>query len=150
MEPSEVRQKVLNDHQGLRGRLEGVERLARGVAEGESAQVEELRREATELLRVLTAHMSWEDSYLGPALREADAWGPERVARFDQDHVQQRREIEELLERLSDGRQPASPLARRVLEWIRDLYADMREEEAAFLDPNVLRDDVVGIDVETG
>jgi iron-sulfur cluster repair protein YtfE (RIC family) len=149
MEPSEVRRRVLRDHQSLCQRVEQVESLAEEVIGG--GQAPDGLCEATgELLRALTDHMSWEDRHLVPALRDADAWGPERVARFEAEHLQQRTQLAELLEGLEDRSQPPQALAHRVLEWLSDLHADMDEEESAFLDRDLLRDDVIGIDVESG
>jgi len=150
MQPSEVRARVLRDHQSLRQRVDELEALAEEVIGGGQSPVGRLRQSATELLHALTTHMSWEDRYLVPALRDADAWGPERVARFEAEHAQQRVELQSLLEGLGDQSQPPAFLASRVLEWLNELHADMQEEEEAFLDKKVLRDDVIGIDVETG
>lgn len=150
MQPSQVRARVLQDHESLRQRMEEIERLAEAVLGGERAPAGKLRQAATELLVVLTDHMGWEDRYLVPALRDADAWGPERVARFEADHEHQREELRRLLAGLEEPRQPAANLASSILQWLNTLHEDMREEEAAFLDKKVLRDDVIGIDVETG
>ena len=150
MEPSEVRRRVLKDHDMLRGRIESLERLAERAVSGARVTSDALRTSATELLAALRTHMAWEDRYLAPALRDADAWGPERVAQFARDHRQQRADIEHLLESLADREEPGAFLASRLLDWIHELHADMLDEEQAFLDPRVLRDDVVGIDVETG
>jgi iron-sulfur cluster repair protein YtfE (RIC family) len=150
MQPSEVRERVLHDHQSLRQRVDELESLAEEVIGSGRSPVGKLRQAATELLHALTRHMAWEDLHLVPALRDADAWGPERVARFEAEHEQQRADLRELLAGLEDQDQPPALLASRVLEWVIDLHADMQEEEEAFLDKKVLRDDVIGIDVETG
>ena len=150
MKPSEIRDRVLHDHGSLRQRVEEVEHLAEQVIGSGQSPVGRLRQAATELLNALITHMAWEDRYLVPALRDADAWGPERVARFEAEHEQQRHHLQSLLSGLENQRQPAAFLASRVLEWLNELHADMQEEEEAFLDKRVLRDDVIGIDVETG
>ena len=94
--------------------------------------------------------MQWEDLYLAPALEDADAWGPERKALLARDHLEQRAELATLVVRLEDPGERAGPLAESVLDWIQRLHRDMEEEEAGFLSESILRDDVVGIDVEGG
>lgn len=150
MQPSEVRERVLHDHQKLRARVERLERLARAVIEGDQGRVEELRDCADLLLARLAEHMRWEDLYLAPALEEADAWGPERAMVLAEDHREQRVVLQGLIERLTDPEEPAPDLAEILLEWVERLHRDMEDEEACFLDPRILRDDVVAIDVETG
>lgn len=150
MDPSEVRARVLADHERLRQGLAEVEHLAEEVIGSGQGLIGNLRQAAIDLLESLAAHMSWEDLYLAPALKDADAWGPERLARLEAEHRQQREELQELLAALEEQHRPATVLASRVLEWANTLHADMEEEEASFLDPKVLRDDVVAIDVETG
>lgn len=150
MRPSQVRERVLRDHGKLRGRIGELERTARSVIAGERRQLGGLRARAEDLLALLTTHMGWEDRYLAPALEDADAWGPERAALLADDHAEQRAYLTRLIQALQDPQRPPNVLAASVLEWVGRLYRDMEQEEAFFLDPDVLRDDVVGINVETG
>lgn len=149
MQPSEVRRRVLRDHDQLRRQIEDVSRLASDVITRD-VDVGGLRAAAAALLASLAEHMKWEDRYLAPALENADAWGPERVALLSEDHRNQREFLSELVDRLHDTASRPLELAAGLLEWIDSLHRDMEEEEAAFLDPDILRDDIVGIDVETG
>ena len=55
-----------------------------------------------------------------------------------------------ILERLRDPRRPAVMVAGDVTGLVELLREDMQEEERDLLDPRVLRDDVIGIDVESG
>lgn len=150
MRPSEVRDRVLHDHVGLRRRVDEIERLAKAVIANERHHIGGLRVYAKDLLGVLAEHMRWEDLYLAPALEDADAWGPERAELLAEDHREQREFLTSLVERLQDQRQPPVALAANLLELVERLRRDMEEEEAFFLDPDVLRDDVVGINVEAG
>jgi hypothetical protein len=93
--------------------------------------------------------MRWEESYLLPALREADAWGEERAARLIRDHREQRELFDFLNARLRDEAQPAALVARDVNHLVALLRDDMREEEAELLDERVLRDDIVAVDALT-
>jgi len=143
-----VRRRVLEDHERLRGELERLEGLAEQILR--EAEAEMLRAESEQFLERLLRHMRWEESYLLPALLDADAWGRERAARLERDHREQRELFAFILERLRDGARPTAVVARDVCNLVDLLRDDMREEEQDLLDERVLRDDVVGIDVETG
>ena len=151
MRPSEVRERVLGDHEAIRERLGRLETLLDRVHQGSrEADWSELRRVALELLERLRTHMRWEDRYLIPALREADAWGEERAARLRADHGAQRDQHSDFDQRLSDRACPNSRVASDVSRLIELLREDMREEERDLLDARVLRDDVIAIDAEAG
>lgn len=150
MQPSEVRERVLHDHVALRELIERMESLARQVVEGRAHSTADLCGVAERLLSTLLRHMDWEDRQLVPVLAESDAWGPERARQLSAEHLGQREQLGAALAGLGDRTRPATELARSLLELAHTLLRDMEEEESAFLDPGVLRDDVVGIDVETG
>ena len=150
MEPSEVRVRILGDHERLRNDLVRVEGFAREILEGLRTPIVALRTEAEELLNRLFVHMRWEESYLLPALRDADAWGAERAELLGRDHRAQRDMLEFALARLRDVVPPPASVARDILYLVDRLREDMRVEEQDILDERVLRDDVVGIAVETG
>ncbi len=150
MRPSEVRRRILKDHETLRGMLASVEGLGREVVEGERAHLGALRVEGEALHEYLLAHMGWEDRYLAPALRAADAWGKERAAALDHDHKEQRELLAYTLAGLRDYSRPAVMLARSMVDLVRMLREDMDDEERTLLDERVLRDDVIAIDLEAG
>ena len=99
---------------------------------------------------MLARHMRWEDRHLGPALLDADAWGEERLARLRGDHREQREILAHSLERLRDSNRPGVLVTSDLRDLILMLRDDMEEEERDLLDPRVLRDDVVAIDLEAG
>jgi len=150
MRASEVRRRVLADHESLRARLDEIEDLVGVVSGGNVERELSLRMRAVELLDALETHMQWEERFLVPVLAECDAWGPERVERFHGEHREQREVLRHLLGLLGDNGRPPSLMARSVQDFAVLLRADMDDEEGAFLDPCVVRDDVVGVDVETG
>ena len=149
MKPSEVRERTLRDHEGLRIALDRLERCCREAARGDSLPAGQLREAAHALMIDVDRHMRWEERHLEPALREADAWGNERADRMRSDHREQRETLGHVLTNLRDSSRPPA-LAPMLLDLITLLRDDMAEEEDLLLDPRVLRDDVVGIDVETG
>jgi hemerythrin-like domain-containing protein len=149
MEPSEVRRRVLGDHERLRQDVEQIEGLAKEILEGLRMPISALRAAAKDLVVRLRAHMHWEESYLLPALREADAWGAERAQHLVRDHREQRDLLDFIVARLDDSTRPAEIVAQDVVHLVDLLREDMRVEEQEFLDERVLRDDVVAVD-ETG
>jgi iron-sulfur cluster repair protein YtfE (RIC family) len=149
MKPSEIRTRILSDHERLRGDFDRLEALVSDVRGGRAA-LGTLRMDTGALLARLHAHMRWEESCLLPALREADAWGTERAERLTRDHREQRDLLAFVNARLWDEAQPAALVASDVDHLVALLRDDMREEEAELLDERVLRDDVVAIAVETG
>jgi len=150
MTPGEVRARILADHVAIRGMLLSLEEVARRVRGGELSLLGALRLEGEALLERLQAHMLWEDLHLAPALREADAWGEERAAKLDGDHREQRQVLAHCLAAVTDQSRPAPVVARTLLDLVGMLREDIEDEERLLLDERVLRDDVVGIDVETG
>ncbi|HXK25373.1 MAG TPA: hemerythrin domain-containing protein [Myxococcota bacterium] len=149
MRLSEIRERVLRDHRDLRERVGRVEALSR-AALASASRAESLRDEARALIRVLEWHIHWEDEHLAPALADVDEWGPERLEHMKRDHVEQRDLIRYTASVLDDPDRALELLARTTLDLARLLQDDMRDEEGTVLDPSVLRDDVIGVDVETG
>lgn len=150
MTPGEVRARILADHVAIRGMLLSLEHVAARVREGDQSLVGPLRLEGESLLRQLQDHMFWEDLHLAPALRQADAWGKERAAQLEVDHREQRQVLAHCLAAVNDHSRPAALVARTLIDLVGMLQADIEEEERVLLDERVLRDDVVGVDVETG
>lgn len=149
MRPAEMREHVLREHRDLRARMARVEGLSRAALTGTSDE-QSLRAEARDLIRVLEQHMSWEDEHLLPVLSDADEWGPERVRRMQRDHHEQRELLRYAAAVLDDPSRALELLARTTLDLARLLQDDIEDEEEVLLDPNVLRDDVIGVEVETG
>lgn len=150
MRPSEVRRHVLRDHAELRERLERLEARARDVLAGRPVSARALRADGERLLDLLATHMSWEERYLVPVLREADGFGEVRCERFAEEHREQRELLAYALRKLHDSLRPDAVIAGNLLDLVELLHADMREEESVFLDERVLRDDPISIDLFTG
>ena len=150
MTPAETREWVLADHRRLRAALDALEELARTYQQGERTLLGSLRNATERFLNRFEEHTRWEDEHLRPVLIDADAWGAERAKRLDHDHKEQRELLDYSLGLICDpGRSPVL-IGRGVIDLIALIRSDMEEEERDLLDPRVLRDDVVGIDTETG
>ena len=94
--------------------------------------------------------MQHEDQHLIPVLRTIDAWGAERAARVEADHTGQREQMRVYLDALRRHDASEADLAALLHDLSAWLARDMAEEEETTLHPDVLRDDVVGIEVDTG
>jgi iron-sulfur cluster repair protein YtfE (RIC family) len=150
MQPTAIRDRVLQDHRELRARVARLDALSRAALAGTLQDTEVLRAETRELIRSLEQHMGWEDEHLLPALAEADEWGEERVQRMRNDHREQRELLRYATLVVDDPSRALDLLARTTLDLARLLQDDMQDEEEVMLDPSVLRDDPIGIDVESG
>ena len=150
MRPSEVRQRILHDHQLIKIIVSEVRDLALPIQIGEEYLSERLRERARNLYERFCQHIDLEDVILVGALRDADAWGEERAEELRNEHREQREVLTYLLERLLDPTQPQILIVNDLLNftaWLRD---DMRHEEETILHEDLLRDDAVGIHVNSG
>lgn len=156
MRPSEVRSRIALEHEELRGRLAQLEAHVSALAEGIRAALPLVLAHTSELSARLLEHVDLEDRLLAPALRVADAWGEQRERELLTHHREQRRQIGDLLDALqslSQGRQDPSAivsLVRTVRGFAAELELDMQHEDAALLNSDLLRDDVVAIGAEDG
>lgn len=149
MRNSEIRQTILDDHAALRGLFASLRDLLRSAGGG--AERDRAVRELGAALRErFLTHLDLEDRYLVPALREIDAWGEERAKRVSREHEEQRGRLDRLLKHLQDPERPMADLTEELDVLLRDLLEDMTHEEATVLREDLLRDDPVTVDVETG
>lgn len=84
-----------------------------------------------------TAHNAFELSKLEPMLRDADAWGPARVARMVEEHAAEHEALEDVLTGTTEE------VAMRFDDFAELVDAHMAAEERTFLSAQVLHDDVV-------
>lgn len=145
-----MREEALDRQDRLRGRLRKMRGRASDELVASPARWRQLRSEGEEIGRALERHICWEDRNLVPVLRDADAWGSERVARLRADHSRQRCSLSALLTRLRDERRSPEHLAKELLALARRLDRDLLRERREALTANVVRDDVVSIDLEAG
>ena len=150
MRPSEVRQRILDDHQLIKIIVSEVRDLALRIQVGEEYLSERLRERARNLYERFCQHIDLEDVILVGALRDADAGGEERAEELRNEHREQREVLTYLLERLLDPTQPPILIVNDLLNftaWLRD---DMQHEEETILHEDLLRNDAVGIHVNSG
>lgn len=150
MRPSEVRQTILEDHEALRRSFRKLRDLLHAEGGDGPERDAHVRELGAALRQRFLRHLDLEDRFLVPALRGIDAWGPERAERVSREHAEQRERLERLLADLRDPARPVEALVAELDELVRDLLIDMEHEERAVLSEDLLRDDVISIDVETG
>jgi len=146
---SEVRARVLADHEALRGRLGAVDAAAAGALAGSPEAAETLEASARDLSIAWSRFRDLEDRLLVPALARADAWGEIRVQRLAEDQQLQRTQVDELVEVAGTVARADPERARAAVDRLRELVALLREElraeERDALHPNLLKDDPVNI-----
>lgn len=150
MRPSHVRKRILEEHERLRVLLEELDDAARRLLEGDEALALRLRVLAEALREKFLRHLDLEDEILVPTLREIDPWGPERAKQVSEEHLEQRALFQRLFADLHDGRRPAVEVAVELRALVSALLLDMQGEEAHVLHPDVLHDDPMEPDTETG
>ena len=150
MRASEVRQRILDDHQLIAIMVSEIRDLALRLEAGEKELAGKLRERGQILFDRFCQHIDLEDTILIDALREADAWGKERADELENEHQEQREVLTYLLARLLDPTQPEILMVHDLLNFTEWLREDMKHEEETLLHKDLLRDDVVGIHVNSG
>ncbi|MCC6999440.1 MAG: hemerythrin domain-containing protein [Deltaproteobacteria bacterium] len=146
MLPSEAREELLSQHAELRRLLSLAATLAGQVLADAAAgtpspsDLPELHRLLARLQSALSDHNKSEESLLEPMLRDADAWGPQRVARMVEEHKGEHSAFRKALE----GED--LDVAARLPELAEELEAHMLAEERTFLSAGVLRDDCIVVE----
>ncbi len=147
MKPSEVRQRILEEHEKLRDSIYIVRNLAREAARGDSSRVPTLEKRAVGLGSELATHLDLEDRHLVPVVLEC--LGEEAAANLSREHAEQRALLEYILRRLRDERRPPLLLARELQTLSELLLEDMaREEEELLANANLwddLSDDLASV-----
>lgn len=140
MDPSEVRARVLADHETIRGVLDRLAALALQAPDDPEVAAT-LRAELTDFLPRLEAHMDLEDRILVPALQELDAFGDVRTDMMHAHHAHYRAELDAMMRDLEAGG------VEQLVAWtdtlVTDVRAEMADEERRLLDPDLLKDDLV-------
>jgi hypothetical protein len=140
---------ILEQHRALAGTLDQVQQAASGLIAAGHASIERALELAHELSKRFSEQIDLEEGILVPALRDSDAWGHQRAAELTQKLGEQRRELSSL-QLTDDCAAEPYALAERLVAVVESLRANMTLEERHMLSPELLRDDVYGIDVEDG
>jgi hypothetical protein len=140
--PAAARERVLDQHQGLRELLrQSLEVATRGL-QADGPGRDELARLVHDLRARFKAHLAFEEHTLAPVLAHADAWGPERVDDLLDEHARQRAELDTLVEGVEADWEPEN-LALALRSLTTDLLLDMEEEERGILSASALQDQML-------
>lgn len=146
--PSEVRRKVLSQHREIEQMLSELESGVDHLGDGE-VDADQVKRAAYALRGILELHMNFEETYMVPAINEADGFGPERVRHLHTEHAEQRRELDRLVDQIREA-SSAADLAGSVSKLAQMLRADIEEEERDYVNDKLLRDNLIPSDTFGG
>src|SRR5678815_89655 len=94
--PVAVRERVLEQHKGLRRLLQQtLAATTRAFLPG-GRNLDEVSRLVYELRSRFWAHLAFEERHLAPVLAHLDLWGPERTQGLFMEHTRQRAQLEVL------------------------------------------------------
>ena len=146
--PSEIRTKVLSQHREIEQMLSeleaGVAQLGAGTVDGG-----QVKRAAYALRGILELHMNFEETYMAPAINEADGFGPERVRHLHAEHAEQRRELDRLVDAIREASSPDG-LVSGVTKLANMLRKDIEEEEREYVTDKLLSDHIIPTDTFGG
>ena len=146
--PSEVRRKVLSQHREIEQMLSELETGVAQLGEG-SVDAQQVKRAAYALRGILELHMNFEETYMVPAINDADGFGPERVRHLHSEHAEQRKELDRLVDAIREASSP-DDLAAGVAKLAEMLRIDIEEEEREYVTDKLLRDDIIPTDTFGG
>ena len=149
LRPSSVRIQILEHHRDLTRKLDHLQKAAVVLAAAGSASLDRALALGRELCKELSEHIELENQILVPALRETDAWGEIRAQELARQHWARRRDLAALPVDDPCAIEPHA-LAVQLVDLVAMVQADIANEDQSVLTPEVLRDDVYGIDVEGG
>ena len=137
LNPSEVRQRILEQHDALRGHLDALQ-----AALAASTASDVLKQAASQVQEALTRHIADEEALLLPELQDVDGFGAARVAALQKEHMEQRELLGALVDSIKNS-ESENELHAHVRELISRIRTDMDEEEKTHLTRKVLKDDIV-------
>jgi hemerythrin-like domain-containing protein len=142
--PSEVRRKVLSQHREIEQLLSELEVGVTQLGEG-TVDAQQVKRAAYALRGILELHMNFEETYMVPAINDADGFGPERVRHLHAEHAEQRKELDALVNAIREA-SSVDDLAAGVTRLAEMLRIDIEEEEREYVTDKLLRDDIIPTD----
>lgn len=137
-QPTEIRQRVLDEHRKITVILDKIEGLAEQLKAGDADSEVLLRRAIFELHEVMRHHMAYEERTLLPVLRSSDSFGPAEVAAFIREHQVQRNMLEKVATELA-GAEKLVELIGSVLDLVRAIRDDIEHEGREFLNEDLFR-----------
>jgi hypothetical protein len=140
--PTAVRDRVLEQHQGLRALLQQTLDVTTVALRRDGPERAQVSRLVQELRARFFAHLAFEERTLAPVLAQVDLWGPERVQDLLAEHTRQRAEVDTLVAGL-ESHWDVERLALVLRSLATDLLIDMEEEERGCVSADLLRDEMI-------
>lgn len=144
MDPSQVREHILAEHDRLLALLESAERAAIRVRE-DPESYPRLREVAAHLESELGDFYDSQEDLLEPVLRQTDAWGDVRAERLENYLHGQRMAVDAACRQVEAGELPAWRAADELEELVHVVRTGLHRAEKSFLREDLLRDDLVNI-----
>jgi len=145
VKPSSVCSRIIRTHRTIGSRLDELSRVVALLSTGGRATHDKAVALTHTLADALSDQLALEGRLLEPALRQSDAWGALRADALIDRHVVRQGELRALRE--SCGAEASPDLVRTLRRFILARRTDMNRAERYVL---ILRDDIVGIDVDGG
>jgi hypothetical protein len=139
MRPGKIRDELLGQHAGVRGRLDSALRAAQQRASGKTPS-SLLHDELERLREALRSHHRSEEQALRELARHLDEGAPGRDAILAPEHAGEHRELCDALARLGALPDPVES-GRELERFCERLLAHLTWEEKAFLNAAVLKDE---------
>jgi Hemerythrin HHE cation binding domain len=144
-----ARRGILWQHERIRTLLGAARKLAEDALDGTAPGPEAVASAIGDIRATMETHLAFEEAVLLPLLRDDLPLGPLRADRLLDEHTRQRATLAAL-----HGDASAHPelpeLAAKLAFLTGWLLADMAEEEASLLNPDVVRDDIIVVDQNGG
>jgi hypothetical protein len=147
MNASEIRSVLLREHAQIRIMLDVTLSFAE-ASHVDAPGCDDLREHLIRLTDAIRTHNLREEALLREVIPTVDAWGLARAAIMFEEHIQEHERLYAAL--LGVPLTPAEFAAAGVVALVDLIHGHIDREEAAFLNEDVLRDDLVVADQSGG
>jgi predicted metal-dependent phosphoesterase TrpH len=147
MKPSEIRRELLEQHATIRTMTEVAQTIAKRLRAGVPPEGD-LQDCVARLAEAMRAHNAREEELLRELVQDFDAWGKDRITMMDREHMQAHRRLDEAIRGIPEVRTAVAAVGVIALAHL--IREHMDREEAAFLNEDVLCDEVVVRDQTDG
>jgi len=144
-----ARRAVFAQHRELRGLLGRASATAAAALEGRPRSPDAVASAIGDIRATFDVHLTFEEKVLLPLLETDLPLGPERAQVLREEHAQQRALLQSLHHEalIAPNLPTLSVKLAQLVDW---LLRDMVHEEQNLLTPDVIRDDQITIDQNTG
>lgn len=142
-------QNIHAQHDRIRGLLDRARAVAEKALDGHAPSPDAVASAIGDIHTTITIHLAFEEDVVLPILNDDLPLGPERAKRLVDEHARQRAILGTLHREACAG--PELPTLAAKLAFLTSwLLTDMEEEERTFVTPDVIRDDAISVDQDSG